>query len=66
MAMNMETVLKIKAQVTGDDQIKSLSGSMGKLDTNTKKTATSFGKLKTASSGLAGVLASHYLVHTQF
>ena len=58
MAMNMETVLKIKAQVTGDDQIKSLSGSMGKLDTNTKKTATSFGKLKTASSGLAGVLAS--------
>mgnify|MGYP000642768480 CR=1 FL=1 len=31
---------------------------MGKLDTNTKKTATSFGKLKTASSGLAGVLAS--------
>ncbi len=58
MAMNLETVLKIKAQVTGNEQIRTLSGSMGTLDTNTKKTATSFGRLKTATSGLTGVLAS--------
>lgn len=58
MAMNLETVLKIKAQVDGANKVQTLANNMGRLNDNSKKTATSFGKLKTASSGLTSALAS--------
>lgn len=58
MALNMETVLKVRAQVTGADKVNGLSTNLGKLDNNAKKTTTTFGKLKTASSGLVGAFAS--------
>lgn len=56
MAMNLETVLKIKAQVSG-------TGDIGKLNTGLKnaaersgKAATNFGRLKTAAGGAVGAL----------
>ena len=56
MAMNMETVLKIKAQVSGDKSLTGLSGKLGKVSTASGRATTSFGRLRTAASGAMGAL----------
>lgn len=56
MAMNMETVLKIKAQVSGDKSLTGLSGKLGRVSTASGRATTSFGRLRTAASGAMGAL----------
>ena len=56
MAMNLETVLKIRADVTGDNEIKGLNDKLKKSATNAGRAATGFNKLKASASGAIGAM----------
>ena len=56
MAMNLETVLKIRADVTGDNEIKGLNDKLKKSATNAGSAATGFNKLKASASGAIGAM----------
>lgn len=56
MAMNLETVLRIKAQVSGTGDIGKLNTGLKNAANSSGKAATNFGKLKTAAGGAVGAL----------
>ncbi len=56
MAMNLETVLKIRADVTGDNEIRGLNDKLKKSATNAGRAATGFNKLRASASGAIGAM----------
>ena len=62
MAMNMDALLRIKADVQGENNIRRLGNSIQGLQDQAKKGAVAFNSLKGAVGGFAGVIAGSAIV----
>ena len=62
MAMNMDALLRIKADVQGENNIRRLGNSLQGLQDQAKKGAVAFNSLKGAVGGFAGVIAGSAIV----
>ena len=62
MAMNMDALLRIKADVQGENNIRRLGNSLQDLQGQAKKSAVAFNSLKGAVGGFAGVIAGSAIV----
>ena len=62
MAMNMDALLRIKADVQGENNIRRLGNSMQGLQGQVKNAALGFNSLKGAVGGFAGVIAGSAIV----
>jgi lambda family phage tail tape measure protein len=62
MAMNMDALLRIKADVQGENNIRRLGNSLQGLQGQVKKGAVGFNSLKGAVGGFAGVIAGSAIV----
>ena len=62
MAMNMDALLRIKADVQGENNIRRLGNSMQGLQGQVKNAAASFGNLKGAVAGFGAAIAGSAIV----
>ena len=62
MAMNSDTVLRIKAEVQGENNIRRLGGSLRGLQGQAKSAAMSFTALKSAVAGFGAAIAGSAIV----
>ena len=62
MAMNMDALLRIKADVQGENNIRRLGDSIQRMQGQVKKGAVGFNSLKGAVGGFAGVIAGSAIV----
>lgn len=58
MAMNMDAVLRIKADVQGQDKVQKLGGALGALNGTADKTSAGFGKIGTAALAMGAAISS--------
>ena len=62
MAMNMDAMLRIKADVQGENNIRRLNGSLQSLQGQAKNAAMSFGVLKGAVAGFGSAIAGSAII----
>jgi lambda family phage tail tape measure protein len=66
MAMNMEAMLRIRANVTGENNIRRLGNSMQGVQGQVKNLAMSFDGLRAAVGGLAGLVGGGLIINKIF
>ncbi len=66
MAMNMEAMLRIRANVTGENNIRRLGNSMQGVQGQVKNLAMSFDGLRAAVGGLAGLIGGGLIINKIF
>jgi len=66
MAMNMEAMLRIRANVTGENNIRRLGNSMQGVQGQVKNLAMSFDGLRAAVGGVAGLIGGGLIINKIF
>ena len=66
MAMNMEAMLRIRANVTGENNIRRLGNSMQGVQGQVKNLAMSFDGLRAAVGGIAGLIGGGLIINKIF
>jgi lambda family phage tail tape measure protein len=66
MAMNMEAMLKIRANVVGENNIRRLGNSMQGVQGQVKNLAMSFDSLRAAVGGVAGLIGGGLIINKIF